>query len=589
MFQVLTEHKLELLKVKFQNELEAPLREICTKLEQECDFYRNEFNKVRYESTLLKAEFDHQQKEQSQLLEENRLKHQTEINQINEECQELRSRLSTGAVAQERRRADALETGKVILGQKITSLEVELAEIRARADDARNRAEGERRTLAQQLADTQAALSIAESEGQISREHAEQAKREENKCREQNLQLSTKLRRAERDTGAQLAKMEEMKHVHTREVTSIRLEAAQCRTQLEQEKDDVQDQLEALRTELHFEKEEQAKLEKRLVAASKDATQREHSAQQQESARYTALLQQKLELEMLQSQAEDREASFLAERSRWEEERTACQAAKEMITREVLALRNELQQTRSDLQKCDKTEVESLNKNLEAVREDIRKLSASEHELSQENGWLQEAARHKDSDIKHLTAMLERAQTEAERLMQIHQVEWLEEKHHLIDRNTQLDKRLAEAKNKIRRAAAAQNKRKKLNQLREKRFVEKLQLLKAQKEEIELQNNIFKKNVPHGEHDRLRRCLKELQRRHDEFRNIILGYVVPGQRLTSLMPSFESSGAALQERQHQHEVKMLKQRLEEVERNQRLQLQELTGPAPDPFPPATHR
>ena len=57
--------------------------------------------------------------------------------------------------------------------------------------------------------------------------------------------------------------------------------------------DSFGDSLPALRTELHFEKEEQAKLEKRLVAASKDATQRENSAQQQESARYTALLRQK--------------------------------------------------------------------------------------------------------------------------------------------------------------------------------------------------------------------------------------------------------------------------------------------------------
>uniref|UniRef100_A0A8C4N806 Uncharacterized protein n=1 Tax=Eptatretus burgeri TaxID=7764 RepID=A0A8C4N806_EPTBU len=204
---------------------------------QDCDFYRNEFNKVRYESTLLKAEFDHQQKQQTQLLEENRLKHQAEITQINEECQELRSRLSTGAAAQEKRRADALESEKVRLGQRMTSLEVELAEIRARADDARNRAESERRTLAQQLTDTQAALSIAE---------VRPLSKEESKCREQNLQLSTKLRSAERDIGAQLAKMEELKHVHRREVTSIRLEAAQCRTQLEQEKDDVQDQLEGL-------------------------------------------------------------------------------------------------------------------------------------------------------------------------------------------------------------------------------------------------------------------------------------------------------------------------------------------------------
>ena len=85
-----------------------------------------------------------------------------QITQINEECQELRSRLSTGAVAQEKRRADALESEKVRLGQRMTSLEVELTEIRARADDARNRAESERRTLAQQLTDTQAALSIAE-------------------------------------------------------------------------------------------------------------------------------------------------------------------------------------------------------------------------------------------------------------------------------------------------------------------------------------------------------------------------------------------------------------------------------------------
>ncbi|OXB56898.1 hypothetical protein ASZ78_003785, partial [Callipepla squamata] len=70
--------------------------------------------------------------------------------------------------------------------------------------------------------------------------------------------------------------------------------------------------------------------------------------------------------------------------------------------------------------------------------------------------------------------------------------------------------------------------RKTLNDNKQRRLQEKLQLLEAKIEELEKENHVLnRQNVSYEEHTRLQKSLKDLQRRHNEFRSLILNPGIP--------------------------------------------------------------
>ena len=77
--QSLTPDKLELIKLKLAEDLEQPFRERFAQLEGEVEQYRSDFNKLRYEHSFLKSEYEHEQGEHRRVLEEVKLQYETEV------------------------------------------------------------------------------------------------------------------------------------------------------------------------------------------------------------------------------------------------------------------------------------------------------------------------------------------------------------------------------------------------------------------------------------------------------------------------------------------------------------------------------
>uniref|UniRef100_A0A8C2SX45 Centrosomal protein 83 n=1 Tax=Coturnix japonica TaxID=93934 RepID=A0A8C2SX45_COTJA len=109
--------------------------------------------------------------------------------------------------------------------------------------------------------------------------------------------------------------------------------------------------------------------------------------------------------------------------------------------------------------------------------------------------------------------------------------------------------------------------------------------LAAKIEELEKENQVLnRQNVSYEEYARLQKRLKDLQRRHNEFRSLILNPGIPSLNPVSVTsasvppPGPDLSFLLLQEEQHQRELSLLRKRLEDLETTQRKQLQEL-GPA----------
>lgn len=154
-------------------------------------------------------------------------------------------------------------------------------------------------------------------------------------------------------------------------------------------------------------------------------------------------------------------------------------------------------------------------------------------------------------------------QLEVERTLEEKQIQWLEEKHKLHERITDREEKYNQAKEKLQRAATAQKKRKSLHENKLKRLQEKVEVLEAKKEELETENQVLnRQNVPFEEYTRLQKRLKDIQRRHNEFRSLILVPNMPPAvsvkpanfQSSAIVPGVELSFPPhLQEEQHQRE------------------------------------
>ncbi|NWH85527.1 CEP83 protein, partial [Aegithalos caudatus] len=221
----------------------------------------------------------------------------------------------------------------------------------------------------------------------------------------------------------------------------------------------------------------------------------------------------------------------------------------------------------------------------------LASLSQSENDLLESNQKLKEKIERLKQECQHARVQAEKAQLETEKTSEYQRMEWLQEKHMLTQHITEYEEKYKQMKHKLCRAAVAQKKacclflndpacRKTLSDNKQRRMREKIELLEAKMEELEKENQVLnRQNVSSEEYARLQKRLKDLQRRHNEFRSIILNPDIPPLNPSPALPPGPAvSFSFLQEEQHQRELALLGKRLEELETQQRKQLEDL-GPS----------
>ncbi|NXQ15062.1 CEP83 protein, partial [Peucedramus taeniatus] len=232
-----------------------------------------------------------------------------------------------------------------------------------------------------------------------------------------------------------------------------------------------------------------------------------------------------------------------------------------------------------------KCENANLKQQINDIQLQLASLSQSEKDLLESNQKLKEIIERLKQECQHARAQAEKAQLETEKTSEYQRMEWLQEKHMLTQRITEYEEKYKQMKNKLCRAAVAQKKRKTLNDNKQRRMHEKIELLEAKMQELEKENQVLnRQNVSSEEYARLQKKLKDLQRRHNEFRSIILNPDILSLNPVGITPSSAlppgpaASFSFLQEEQHQKELALLGKRLEDLETRQRKQLEDL-GPS----------
>uniref|UniRef100_G1NFS4 Centrosomal protein 83 n=1 Tax=Meleagris gallopavo TaxID=9103 RepID=G1NFS4_MELGA len=549
--QVLTPQKLELLRAQIQQELESPMTERYRKLENEMEKYRTEYNKLRYEHTFLKSEFEHQKEEHEHVLEEEKIKYEAEIARLEKDKEELHHQLVRVDPTRDSKRVEVLSREKAQLYQKLKGLEAEVAELRAERDNCGVQAENVQRVQVRQLAELQSLARSLEAEKKSAEQHVGRIEEELQMCREQNFLLTSKLHKSEQEVNSLAAKVEELKQSHKLEVTNVKLEAARTKNEVERERNKIQSEMDGLLSDKEVLKEAVERHKVLLVEKDQELIRKVQAAKEEVFGKIAALQDEKLKIQQQAIQTEELEEK--------------------------------------------KRERDDLKQQIQDMQLQVASLSRSESDLLEYNQKLKETVERLRQECQNARTQAEKAQLETEKTLEYKRMEWLEEKHLLTQRITEKEEKYNEVKNKLCRAAVAQKKRKTLNDNKQRRMQEKLQLLEAKIEELEKENQVLnRQNVSYEEYTRLQRRLKDLQRRHNEFRSLILNPGIPTLNPVSVTsasvppPGPDVSFLLLQEEQHQRELSLLRKRLEDLETTQRKQLQEL-GPAGERLTAGTRR
>ncbi|KAJ7329915.1 hypothetical protein JRQ81_016089 [Phrynocephalus forsythii] len=585
--QVITPQKLELLKAQIQQDLETPMREHIRKLNEEVDKYRTEYNKLRYEHTFLKSEYAHQREEHARVLEEAELKHKSEIARLDKDKEELHNQLVSIDLTRDNKRVEVLKREKAQLQQKLKGLEAEIAELRAQKENSGMQAENMQRIKTRQLTEMQATMRSLEAEKQSVKLQLERMEKELQMSNEQNTLLMGKLHKAEREINALTTKLEELKHSHKLEITNIKLETAKARSDTEREKNKIQSEMDGLRSDNEILKTTLERHKVLIVEKDRELVRKVQAAKEDGFQKLAALQEEKLEIENKLAELEkmkvEHEGQKQSEKDHCEGKLLAMQLAEESSRREIESFRLKLQQhtIKSEELEKEKSENANLKQQIHSLQLQVASVSQTENDLMDSNQKLKEIVERLKQECRSARSQAEKAQSDSEKNLEDKRIEWLEEKHRLIQQITEMDMKYKQTREKLHRAAVAQKKRKTLNDNKQKKLLKKIELLEAKKEELETENQVLnRQNVPFEEHIRLQKRLKDLQRRHNEFRRLILFPAIPTVNPVSLLsstliPGPEASFPLLQEEQHQREVSLLRKRLEELETTQRRQLREL--------------
>lgn len=588
--QIMTPQRLELLRAQVQQEMEAPIRERFNKLEEEAEKYRSEYNKLRYDYTFLKSQFDHQREEHLRTLEERRIVYEAEIFRLEKDKEDLVSQYQGSDPMCDGKRVEALLREKAQLHMRLKGLEAEVAELRAQKENSGQQAENVQRIQIRQISESQTALKSLEAERQSLRLQLERMESELKSTLEQNSQLTGKLHKAEREVNSLSCQVDSLKHSHKLELATVKLECARSKAEVERERDTLQAQIDGLQGDVEVLKAAVERHKEVLVEKEREAVRKVQAAREEEFRKTAALHEDKLELEnrlaTLEQQRTLHEASDQAQKEEWEERVRSAQQAEESVRRELQNLRAKLHHQSSQLDELErqKTEVTELKRQNQELSVQLGTLSHSENDLTEANMRLREALDRAREELRMSRTETERSQHDTERMLEDRRVEWLEEKHKLQERESELQQKYSQLKEKLQRAAAAQKKRKTLTENRERKLQDRIQLLEAKVAEVELEAEAAKRQASNSEERaRLSRQLKELQRRHNDFRQLLLGGQGPlnlgapfmtssphhfsGPRSEGAIPNITDSQLT--------DLSVLRQRLQDLESAQMQQLEEL--------------
>ncbi|CAG5122428.1 unnamed protein product, partial [Candidula unifasciata] len=250
--RMISASRLELIKGEIANELEKTFKEKSKKQEAEVEEYRLAVNKLRYELSFLKAEYEHEQEEHRKHLEDLVKHHDIEMSNLRQDRDSTIARVQA-------------ETGQD--KQKVMVLQ---------RDNVQLHIQAERESLKRQLENLQRELVAMAAE---------------------NTSLKGDIHELEKKNTILKGHAEEVNHRSKVDVYDLKMEMLKQRREVEKERDMLKNMVEDLKSQLDIADSKVGKLQQMLEDKEREIVHRVQAAHEEEFSKMTKVESEKFELE----------------------------------------------------------------------------------------------------------------------------------------------------------------------------------------------------------------------------------------------------------------------------------------------------
>lgn len=524
--QVVDPQKLEAIKGEISQELEGPIKQYMVSMDKEVEKYRTDYNKMRYQYTILKTEFDHAQQKAQREMEDHSRRLQTEISALKYERDDLMERLKEVPNTQEN---DLLQLKKIKthLEQRVHVLEDELEEERKIKENKNREAAALQQTQAQDIIKIESNLKSLECEKKSIELQCERYKKEMTSSYERISTLSRDVQEATKQSAFLKGELEELEHKHKLLEHKHKMEILKMKGDFQRENETLNNQIKALETELELVKSTNEEHEKEIQRMENDTANRIQDEIRCEWEKNNMLNNEK---SILEQKVQDFDRKFAEEKcfaeekiDKLNEELKARECATTHLKQEVDQLKDKLR-VEENLNSQSKREIEDLNHiraKLVDREMEIKNLSNARKCVVDELEKTKSKFAHLRTEMEHVTTKAKDEKCQLQKLMEQNAEMALEETRTMQIRLDNMEcqmKKNDDSNQKLRQ----QHKRVKGACLKKIRNLShELEIKNAEKDSLEIELKAGNHGVSNEEHNRLKRKLREMERRLREFQRCL--------------------------------------------------------------------
>ncbi|CAH1784057.1 unnamed protein product [Owenia fusiformis] len=585
--QSITPQKIDQLKIKIAEDLEGPFKEKFNKLDQDVEQYRNEYNKLRYEYSFLKSEYEHEQQEFKRITDEMKLQHEAEVTNLRKERETVIGKLQQDT-SSDNQKCRVLQRENTQLNLKMKSLLAELEEIRAQREHLGLQSDHVARLQSKQITEHSANLRSLETEKESLKLQCDNLHKELTSSTELNNHLTNKVHELEKENIVLKNRAEEVTHKSKVEVTNVKMDAVKERGDLERHRDQLINECEGLRTQLEILQHSVDQQANALVEKERECVRKVQAAREEEWQKTNKIENEKLEYETklheLERRRIDEETERHSQQEKMEETMKEAAAAKEAAEKEAVILRSKMADHQSVLEqlKHEQSDTNTLRNRIHQLQTELNNVASSDQQQSEQNQKLKNQIEILTNEVKNSREQLRNNKFENEKTLAQHRAAWEDEKRNYDKRVDELDQQVASQNAKIQDGDTEFKKKKKQYAKMVRKLKDRLQLMDAKTEQLSLERDMLKKGVSQEVYLQMKRKLKDLQKRHMEFRSLLVPQVtqVPIGNMTFASVTMDPSIIQFdQQMEHQQDLDLIKQRLDLMDKSQQQQMDELRGAA----------
>ncbi|XP_044167209.1 centrosomal protein of 83 kDa-like isoform X4 [Acropora millepora] len=540
--QLVTPQRIEMLKAQLQKELEGPYKERCEALDMEITKYSSDFNKLRYDYSFLKSEYEHEQ-----------------IGSLKQErdCLLRRCEQQPPPDAQNTRE---LQRENAQLHMKIKALLIELDEIRTQQEASGIQSDHVSRLQARQLIETTAKCKSLETDCDSLKLQCETLHAEFEKNSHTQEEVTKGLNRLEEERMSLIRQMEEMSHKHKVEESNLKISSLKNLGNLQRECD-------MLKAEIANYKNKVEVLERTIEHLKKAINDKEdylkntlQSAREEEWEKVAKLEQGKLQLEARVKQLERSnlasEVALKTETDILEEKLRSTSETKSLVQKECNQLREELQGLQNMIQELDKvTKEKQRNQDLKLKQQELQNQCQSH--LSNEQQLVGTIERLKTSlelvneELGIARSDLEKQEEEDQLKLDLNKKEWNAEKRRLQMEIKELSKQIRGNEESLRKCIQDSKKKSKKHHQEISGLKEKIIFLETREQQLRQEHDVVQKRLM-LENEKIERQLEKFKKRQNRLKSVLHSGQSGGFNLfptSSLSGPFDMSLAKDLERQ----------------------------------------